>query len=254
MFKAKHKFSLFAACLTLLLTMVFGIAGVFSMPSTTTATAATATVTDKLTVDITGATSTTYVTWAGKNKTTNPNNISSDAVYAGNSSKSSAGAIQMRSSNSNSGIVTTASGGKVKSVTVVWQSSTTNGRTLDIYGKNTAYTQATDLYNSSNQGTKLGSIVKGTSTSLTISGDYAYIGLRSNSSAMYLTSITIDWEVDLGGCETCDYSKGYTYTSNPGGVDENATHTKTGTCTVCGTEQIIDKAETYEEYSKRKQD
>ena len=245
MFKAKHKFSLFAACLTLLLTMVFGIAGIFSTPSATTASAATATVTDKLTVDITGATSTTYVTWSGKNKTTNPNNISSDAVYAGNSSKSSAGAIQMRSNNSNSGIVTTASGGIAKKITVEWNSSTTNGRTLNIYGKNAPYTQATDLYNSSTttSGTKLGTIVKGTSTSLTISGDYAYIGFRSNSSAMYLTSITIDWEVDLGGCETCDYSNGYTYTSNPGGVDENATHTKTGTCTVCGTEQIIDKAE-----------
>ena len=244
MFKTRQKrVSLLVACLTLLLTMVFGIAGIFSTPSTTTASAATATVTDKLTVDITGATSTTYVTWSGKNKTTNPNNISSDAVYAGNSSKSSAGAIQMRSNNSNSGIVTTASGGIAKKITVVWQSSTSSGRTLDIYGKNSAYSQATDLYNSSTQGTKLGSIKCGTSTSLTISGSYAYVGFRSNSGAMYLTSITIDWEVDLGGCQTCDYSNGYTYTSNPGGVDENATHTKTGTCTVCGTEQIIDKAE-----------
>jgi hypothetical protein len=60
---------------------------------------------------------------------------------------------------------------------------------------------------------------------------------------MYLTSISIEWEVDLGGCDTCDYSNGYTYTTNPGGVDSNATHTKAGICTVCGTEQILDKAE-----------
>ena len=45
MFKAKHKTSLFAACLTLLLTMVLGIAGIFSTPSTTTASAATTDVT-----------------------------------------------------------------------------------------------------------------------------------------------------------------------------------------------------------------
>ena len=62
------------------------------------------------------------------------------------------------------------------------------------YGKNSAYTQATDLYNSSKQGTKIGSIVKGTSTELEITGNYAYIGLRSKSSAMYITSITIEWK------------------------------------------------------------
>ena len=40
----------------------------------------------------------------------------------------------------------------------------------------------------------LGSIVYGTSTELTITGDYPFIGLRSNSGAMYLTSISIDWQ------------------------------------------------------------
>ena len=50
------------------------------------------------------------------------------------------------------------------------------------------------MYNSSTRGTKLGSIVKGTSTELTITGDYAYIGIRSNSGALFLDSIVIDWE------------------------------------------------------------
>lgn len=237
MFKAKHKVSLFAACLTLLLTMVLGFAGIFSIPSTTTASAATKTVTDTLNRATTGITNTSYATWSGKKS-------NSDAVYAGQSAGGNS-SIQLRSDKSTSGIVTTTSGGKAKKITVEWYSNTTNGRTLNIYGKNAPYTQATDLYNSSTttSGTKLGTIVKGTSTSLTISGDYAYIGFRSNSGALYLTSVTIEWEVDLGGCQTCDYSNGYTYTSNPGGVDENATHTKTGTCTVCGTQQIINKAE-----------
>ena len=76
---------------------------------------------------------------------------------------------------------------------MTWNSNTSSGRTLDVYGKNTAYSAATDLYNSSTQGTKLGSIVCGTSTELTISGDYTFVGLRSNSGAMYLEEIEITW-------------------------------------------------------------
>ena len=119
--------------------------------------------------------------------------ITSGAVYSGNTAKYSSGSIQLRSK-SNSGIVSTASPGKVKKVVVEWDSYTTNGRTLDVYGSNTAYTAASDLYNDTPLGEKLGSIVCGTSTELVIEGDYKYIGLRSKSSAMYLKSITISWD------------------------------------------------------------
>lgn len=146
---------------------------------------------DKLVAELFTATSTTYTDFSGVS-------VTSSAVYAGNSSKSNNAGIQLRSNNSNSGIVTTTSGGKVKKITVVWESSTSSGRTLDIYGKNTAYSAATNLYNSSTQGTKLGSITCGTSTELEISGDYEYIGLRSASGAMYLTSIEITWETGSG--------------------------------------------------------
>lgn len=197
MLKAKGKVvSLLTACLTMLFALVLGFAALFAPTPITTANAATTTVTDKLTVGTTGATSTAYITWSGKD------GGDSDAIYAGNSSKSTNGGIQMRSSNSNSGIVTTASGGTARKITVVWDKATTSGRILDIYGKDTAYSQATDLYKSdpNTKGTKLGSIKCGTSTELTISGDYAYIGLRSNSGAMYLTSITIAWEVATQDC------------------------------------------------------
>lgn len=126
-----------------------------------------------------------YTNWSNKSGS------SSDAVYAGNSNGGNS-SIQIRGSN-NSGIVTTASGGTASSVTVTWNNSTQDGRTLNVYGKNTAYSAATDLYNNSNQGTLLGTIVKGTSTSLTITGSYTYIGLRSNSDAMYLTEVQICW-------------------------------------------------------------
>ena len=148
-------------------------------------------VTDVLTREVTGVTSTTYTTWSGKT-------LNSEAIYAGQSAGGN-NAIQLRTTNSNSGVVTTTSGGKVKKIKVTWQSSTSSGRTLDIYGKNTAYTAATDLYNSTNQGTKLGSIKYGTSTELEINGDYEYIGLRSNSGAMYLTEIDITWETSGSG-------------------------------------------------------
>lgn len=140
---------------------------------------------DVLNRDFTGITNTTYTDWSGKTGT-------SGAVYAGNSAGGN-NAIQLRSDNSNSGIVTTTSGGKVTKVVVTWNSNTASGRTLDIYGKDTAYSAATDLYNSSNQGTLLGSISKG-STTLNISNDYTYIGLRSRSGALYLNEIQITWE------------------------------------------------------------
>ena len=130
-----------------------------------------------------GATS--YTNWSGKTG-------QSGAVYAGNSAGSN-NSIQLRSKNSNSGIVSTTSGGKIAKIVVVWQSATASGRVLDVYGSNTAYTAATDLYGD-NKGTKLGSITCGTSTELLVSGDYAYVGVRSNDGAMYLTSITFVWE------------------------------------------------------------
>ena len=149
-------------------------------------------VTDVLTRTTTGVTGNSYSDWSGKTATSN-------AVYAGNSAGGNT-SIQLRD-NSNSGIVTTASGGRIKSITVSWNSNTTNGRTLDIYGKNSAYSATSDLYGE-NKGTLLGSIVKGSSTSLTVSGDYQYIGLCSAKGAMYLTSITIIWETGGSTVET----------------------------------------------------
>ena len=146
---------------------------------------------DELTRDFTGIPEqniASYNEWKGKTGI-------STAVYAGQSAGAN-NSITLRSNNSNSGIVTTTSGGKVKKVSVIWNSTTSSGRTLDVYGKNTPYSDATDLYgnNNPNQGTSIGSIVKGTSTELTVDGDYTYIGLRSKSGAMYIDKIEITWD------------------------------------------------------------
>ena len=118
----------------------------------------------------------------------------SGAVYKGQSSGNATNQyIQLRSNNNNSGIVTTTSAGKVTNISVTWNSSTTSGRTLNVYGKNSAYSAATDLYGN-NAGTLIGTIVYGTSTELIITDDYEYIGMRSASGAMYLDEIQITWE------------------------------------------------------------
>ncbi|MBR3615053.1 MAG: chitobiase/beta-hexosaminidase C-terminal domain-containing protein [Bacteroidaceae bacterium] len=143
---------------------------------------------DVLNRELTGISGTSYSSWSGKT-------VTSDAVYAGQSAGGN-DAIQLRSNNNNSGVITTASGGKVRKVAVEWQSGTSAGRTLNIYGKNSAYNAPTDLYDNSKQGTLLGTIVCGTSTELVIEGDYEYIGMRSASSAMYLTSISIYWDAE----------------------------------------------------------
>ncbi|MBQ3582786.1 MAG: starch-binding protein [Alistipes sp.] len=147
------------------------------------------TYTDTLVSSMFKATSTTYTEFSGVAGT-------NGAVYAGKSAKSSNGGyIQLRSSKSEDGIVTTASGGKVKKIVVEWdEANTTVGRTLDVYVSNTAYTSATELYGTSVVGEKIGNIVMGTSTELVIEGDYDYVGLRSNSGAMYIKSITITYE------------------------------------------------------------
>ena len=140
---------------------------------------------DRLDKDFINLEDDNYANWTGKTG-------SSGAIYAGNT-YGPASNIQLRSNNSNSGIVTTSSGGFAKKVTIVWNNGTQSGRTLDVYGKNSAYEAATDLYDNATKGTKIGSIVCGTSTTLTINNDYEFIGLRSNNGGMNIESIDIQW-------------------------------------------------------------
>ncbi len=144
-------------------------------------------VTDILNQDATNITGTTYTDFTYQG--------TSGTLYAGNVAGNNK-SIQLRSDKSSSGIVTKASIGTVKKVSVTWEGNTAKGRQLDIYGSNEPYTDATELYGDSQKGELIGSIVNGTSTEVEISGEYKYIGLRSKKNAMYLTDITIEWEKD----------------------------------------------------------
>ena len=153
-------------------------------------------VVDVLNYAFTGISGSGYKDWSGKTG-------DSGAVYAG---QSNAGVsyIQLRTTNSNSGIVTTTSGGKVRSITITWASNTGDGKTLDVYGKNSPYNSAADLFSStaSTKGTKIGTLTKGQSNTLTITGDYEYIGMRSTSGAIYITELGITWVSGNGGGST----------------------------------------------------
>ncbi len=145
----------------------------------------TSSVTDTITADDLPATATTYTSFSGVNKP-------SGAVYAGQSARNGDN-IQLRSKNSNSGIVSTTSGGAIASVTITVGSGT---GTIDVYGKNSAYSSASDLFGSS-AGTKVGS--RSSTGTVTFSESYTYIGIRSNSGAVYISSIEITYGGGSGG-------------------------------------------------------
>lgn len=100
------------------------------------------------------------------------------------------------------GIYNTTTVGNARKVEVTWNSTTSDGRILEIYG-NTAPFDYLSAYSS--QGTKLGVITKGKSTTLDITdGDYPYIAVVSQSKAQYIESLKITWETagEITKCAT----------------------------------------------------
>lgn len=116
--------------------------------------------------------------------------INSGAKYMGYTS-CVGGALRVNSNYTNC-IAVSSTAGIVKSVSVKWNSNTTNGRVLTVYGRNVAYS---DL-NTSTYVTKLGTITYGTNSSLDLTSkatDYGYVGL-SASGALLVDYIVVEWE------------------------------------------------------------
>ena len=119
----------------------------------------------------------------------------SKTLYAGKTAKSDKGYIQLRSSQSDAGIVSTQSKGFIKRVMITFDES----GTIDIYGNISAYTSAEELYakdGNTNQGVKIGSVsgASGETKSFSVvAGNYPYIGIRSNSGVVYIKQIAIAW-------------------------------------------------------------
>ena len=149
------------------------------------------TVTDELTATILNVSTNGYKKFATKT-------LSSGASYDGaayvGTGKSQKG-IQIRTKVDKglyTGIITSASGGTIKSITINFNSS--NAQSLEIYGKNTAYTTAKDLF-----GSAAGELIKNvpnskTAVTITPNKAYKFIGFKSNDGTNYIDKITIVWE------------------------------------------------------------
>ena len=153
-------------------------------------------------VDTDPVVQTDVLTWRGLglDGTTNSYNefadatFNSSAVYAGLASSGTGQYIQLRTKNSNEGIITTASGGNLKSVTIAFNAKTTD-RVLNIYGKNEPYEAASDLFDSEKQGDLIASIAANDETFTAIpKAEYKYVGMASSNAALYIDQITVEWE------------------------------------------------------------
>lgn len=128
------------------------------------------------------------------------------------------------------GIITSASGGTIKSITINFNSNNSNA--LGIYGKNTAYTTADDLF-----GSAAGELIKSvpnSKTAVTITPDKAYkfIGFKSNKGTIYIDKITIVWEKASSTpttTTTFGTNSGKTFTFTNGTLEGFTTPTATAT-------------------------
>lgn len=141
-------------------------------------------VTDVLNRAFTGITGASYGEWSSKMS-------NSPAVYAGFSAGGNS-SIQLKT-NDNSGIITTESGGYAANIEVEWNSNTSSGRSLNIYGKSTPYESTSDLSDASKCGVLIGTITYGESTTLLLGSFYEYIGIKAVGGALYLTGLEITW-------------------------------------------------------------
>lgn len=142
-------------------------------------------VTDVITASNLKATGTTYVLFSNVK-------VTSEALYSGQSAQTQTGKnIQLNSSKKNGkniGIVSTVSGGLIKSVSIEVDNS--NANTYSVYAKKTAYSAIGDLYNNS----KGDLILEDKSTgSVDVAGEYYYIGIRSKSGVVKIKRITITY-------------------------------------------------------------
>jgi hypothetical protein len=102
--------------------------------------------------------------------------------------------IQIRSNNSDSGIIAHFVGRSCASITFTFDENTYSERTVDIYGSNTDFC-ISDMFDG--QAPKVGSVTytQGGEVTFTytFTDDYSYIGFRSDNGAIYFTSIEVVW-------------------------------------------------------------
>lgn len=159
--------------------------GKFTMPAYDVKIFASFTVTDNLTRSLIGVTGTGYTDWTNKSD-------KSPAVYAGKTAGGNS-SIQFNtySTSNKRGIISSTSGGYVKSVALTWNSSTSNGRSVTVRGSTSEMTMS----NFTSAASAI-SISKDDSAEKDISAaKYTYVGFQAIGGALYLNNIAITWVV-----------------------------------------------------------
>lgn len=147
------------------------------------------TATDELTSQVLGLTA-SYSSFTNKK-------ASSDALYCGCAYLSNDSEIQINGGktskgtkpNKVTGLVSTVSGGTIKSITIELKSST---NPLLVFGNNEAFVGSDDL-KGNNKGTQIASITNTTKRTIIPTENYKYVGFYS-AKANYIKKITIVWE------------------------------------------------------------
>lgn len=147
------------------------------------------TATDELTSQVLGLTA-SYSSFTNKK-------ASSDALYCGCAYKNTSSQIQINGRGTSKGtkpnkvigLVSTVSGGTIKSITIELKSST---NPLLVFGNNEAFVGSDDL-TGNNKGTQIASITNTTKQTIIPTGNYKYVGFYS-AKANYIKKITIVWE------------------------------------------------------------
>ncbi len=150
--------------------------------------------------------------YAAKTNVSGNNSNAVYACYAMQSTKNSGyagGDFQMRkysggkTPKAGAYLVSTTSGGKIKNITIEWadlSGSTLSSTSINVYGSNDAF-GSDDYYTNIQNGTSLGTIEAGVSTSLNVTGDYTYFGIISTG-ACYISSFSITWNEGGGSTYT----------------------------------------------------
>lgn len=102
--------------------------------------------------------------------------------------------IQMNSKK-NKGLITSVSGGVVKSIKIEFESK--NSSAVKIYGSKKAYTATADVVDASKQGTLIKTVENSkTAVEVPVSDSYNYVAFASAKGVLYISKITIVWEKD----------------------------------------------------------
>ena len=149
------------------------------------------TVTDTLNSTLTGVSGSSYTSFSNRPAV-------SGASYSGKCAASYS-SIQLRTEGSDAGVYVSNSIGTLKSIKFIFNTNTASGRTVNLYGKNTGYSSASDLFVANQQGTLIGSATYNGTREVTLIPDkhYLYFGFRSNYGALYLDSVEVEWDLSI---------------------------------------------------------